>query len=62
MATTMAAISAITWPSTNAARLMGSDRNRSTMPSCMSVAIETPGPIIPKASVWTRIPPTRYSW
>ena len=50
------------WPIRYAERDVGSERKRSTMPSPRSVAIEMPGPIIPKASDCTRMPPIRYSW
>jgi hypothetical protein len=60
-ATMTAASSARKWPTRYAARDVGSDRKRSTIPSPRSVAMATPGPIIPNASVWIRMPPTRYS-
>ena len=58
----LAANSAERWPSRKAGRDIGSELKRSMMPSPRSVAIDTPGPIIPKTIVWTRIPPIRYSW
>ena len=55
------AISAKKWPSRYAERDVGSDRKRSITPSWRSVAIDIAGPIIPKARVWMRMPPIRYS-
>lgn len=46
-------------PSARGSGPPGSERKRSTMPSSRSVAIDTPGPIIPKASDWIRMPPIR---
>ncbi len=58
----VAANSAVRWPIRNAGRDIGSELKRSMIPSPRSVAIDVPGPISPKTSVWTRIPPIRYSW
>ena len=61
IATTIPANSASMCPTRKALRAIGSVRKRSTMPSFRSVASDVPGPIIPKATVCTRIPPIRYS-
>ena len=48
-------------PTSTAERDMGSDRNRSMMPFCMSSAMPAPVNVAPKTTVWAKMPPTRNS-
>ena len=61
VASAMPLSSAIQCPTRYDVRRTGNERNRSTTPSVRSVAIDIAGPTIPKARVWMRIPPIRYS-
>ena len=46
-------LSLIVRPTRNAERAIGSDRNRSIMPVCRSLAMPTPDPIDENTIVWT---------
>ena len=50
-----------TWPVSTDRRAMGSDRNRSTTPSCMSTAVAVPAPMTEKAICWAMTPGRRKS-
>jgi hypothetical protein len=48
-------------PNTTAERDIGSERNRSMMPFCMSSASPAPVKVAPKVKVMANAPPTRNS-
>ena len=48
-------------PTRTAAGDIGSDRNRSMIPFCMSSAMPAPENVDPKITVWTKMPARRNS-
>ena len=59
--TTFSPMSATVRPTSTADRAIGSDRNRSIRPFCRSSARLEPVMVLPKITVWTKMPGSRNS-
>ena len=58
---TLVTTSDVVRPTSTADGAMGSDRNLSMMPFCMSSARPLPVTVAPKITVWAKMPGTRNS-
>ena len=61
MVTTLLPTSALVRPTSTADLAIGSDRNRSISPFCRSSARLAPVMVLPKTTVWVKMPAIRNS-